>query len=453
MAYLEARAGIARAGVTYAGWAEPRFTITVGGTAQTANILHDSFVVQRSIRSAAATMRFRCVNFTPTLGQRVEVLGCTPNERLFSGAIVRRTQRIQMGLTAIYECEAVNDIWLLDFLQPYGVMGPRGLRQALEYLCTTWAPDFRVGFVASGLANVPTTTFTGSRRPSDIISDWVSTNDGAYWRVRPDRTIDVFTASTVPDGNGLTIINGTAVSAFSEMSDIAQITTQVASVGQTTTLTSAYRANASTLSVAECAIFDPAGGKVLAPSGVGIYSAVSAASGAGTLTLTTALTTDLAADTPVAYLNIQGDLTAISDLSTALAVTNGTAERWLLDPSTTYAAATARAIAFLGANNEAASTIRYRTTERRVEPGQAVAVNITAPITLAATYVITDVETTIRSGRQTSLRADLWHQVTAVQRDLPIWSRLFYSTAPTVGARQAAALPVTTPPGFLGGVR
>jgi hypothetical protein len=131
----------------------------------------------------------------------------------------------------------------------------------------------------------------------------------------------------------------------------------------------------------------------------------------------------------------------------------GQAERWLLDPTTTAAGATTRAIAVLSAYNTGTSVIRYRTTERHVQPGQAVIINITAPITLADTYVITDVVTTARAGRTTTSRPDLWHEVTAVQVDLNIWSRMFYGMAPTQAAALVATYPVTPPPGFLSGVR
>jgi hypothetical protein len=449
MAYLEARAGIARAGVTYGGWAAPRWTITVAGTTRTTDILHQGFTIRRGINSPVATMRFRAVGWVPATGSRVIVQYSTPNEWLFSGTLVRRTYRLQYGLTAIYDCEVVSDAWLLDLRRPYGVMSGRGLRPALEWLRANWAEDFRIGSVPSSLADVPDASFAGDRRPSEIISGWVAQNANTYWRIRPDRTIDVFTAATLPDGNGLTIINGTVIGEFIEQADLAQIVTRVTALGPATVTTAAVSAGATSVPVADCSVFSGDGGFAVVAGGLTNYIARSAASGAGTLTLDTAFGVDVPAAAPIAFASIQTDLDAVSDLSTLLDG-NGTAEQWLVDAGTTPAAVVKQAIAFLGSANEETSTIRYRTTERRVAPGQAVIVNITVPVTLAKTYVVTEVETVVRAGRDTATRADLWHTVTAVQYDLNIWSRMFYSTPPTAAQPYTGPL---TPPGFLSGVR
>jgi hypothetical protein len=377
-------------------------------------------------------MRFQARGWVPALGQRVTVLYCLPDEYLFAGTIVRRTRRIQVGLTTIYDCEVVSDAWALDFKRPYGVYGGRGLRPALAELLAASAPNFRCGFIPSTCADVPVTTCAGDRRLSDIINGWVSLTANANWRIRPvSRAIDVFTAANLPDGNGLAVLNDTNISDLTETSDLSQVATKVYSVATGTVTTAAARAGGTSLPVAECGVFAAlvaSTGSVLLPRGIATYTARSAASGAGTLTVT-ALPWDVPEGTPVAFVKILADASATTALATLTGL-DGVAERWLLDPTTNAAGATTRASAVLAAYAEGTSVVRYRTTERRVQPGQVVVFDITAPITLADTYVITDVVTTPRGGRTTTSRPDLWHEVTAVHVDLSLWSQLKYGSTP-----------------------
>jgi len=462
MAYLEARAGIARAGVTYGGWAAPRFTITVGGTVRTTEVLRDGFALQRALNAPGATMRFRATDWTPVPGQRVAVQYCTPNETWFGGFVARRTMRVQAGVPTIYDCEVVSDVWLMDFLRPYGRVHATGLRPALEWLLgrfTDGNPDFTVGSVPSTTADIAETLLDGSRTVSQVITDWVTQTDGAYWRLCPvRRAVDVFLVSSLPDSNGDTLIDNSAVSQLVVQHDIAQVATRVRCVNGGSQITATASLGATVIPVEDCSQFlstVPAGSGTVAyalysPHGTQGYTGTTAASGAGSLTAPS-IDEEYPQGMTVRHGIAVTDTAASEALSLVMDAHSsaGIAERWLADDAAKADACMARATGYLSQSGSATATLRYLTTNRWVTPGQAVIANITTPETVAGTFVVASVVTTPR-GRGTATRADVWHEVTAVQIDRTMWARLFYSIPPTPAAAIVATYPINTmPPGFL----
>jgi hypothetical protein len=81
MAYLQARSGVCRSGVTYAGWTPPSITLSINGTDRTNKVVRDgNFVLTGKADGSGspATLTFTVKSITPaaySLGARTGTVG------------------------------------------------------------------------------------------------------------------------------------------------------------------------------------------------------------------------------------------------------------------------------------------------------------------------------------------------------------------------------------------
>lgn len=115
MAYLQARAGIARSGVTYAGWTPPAVKVTINGTDRTSSVLAEEWAITLR-RDAPPSFTFRVKDFTPTLWHDVVVYYATPNDYLFAGTLLQVEAAPVAPNSSVlqWSCMAVGYEWLIN---------------------------------------------------------------------------------------------------------------------------------------------------------------------------------------------------------------------------------------------------------------------------------------------------------------------------------------------------
>ena len=114
MAYLQARSGIARSGVTYAGWTPFSPEFRVSGTVRAP--LFEDFEIQETLDSSPGRMTFRAnaAVYHPAVGSSVTFAWAKPNGYWFGGTLLHRTYRLDKHGGAIWICEATDNTWLMD---------------------------------------------------------------------------------------------------------------------------------------------------------------------------------------------------------------------------------------------------------------------------------------------------------------------------------------------------
>lgn len=438
MAYLEARAGLARAGVTYSGFAAPRFQITVSGVDRTSAFLKDGTwsiidtindglsVFQSTVRGSAS--------WTPTVGTPIDVLYCTPDEYLFRGHIMRVTTRAQMGQSAIYNLEASDQGWMIDRKDPpwghYG-QGTQGINTALQLLINSFTyhsvgslaltiDGFAPGHIPNSLGAMPERHYDGmGPRLRSILTD-VADAIGGYWRCnRRSRTIDLFVPGSGTDTNQPVLVNSSTVRNLSYIQDGTQIRNYNLVVGGGTPTTSIAGYGTYFVPVSEVGWFQNSTGTTAYAEGVGPFYVSSVvdgrASGVGSLIVSSIGTTfQLKADIPlntmirVAY----GPFAIVTKESQQWGVTLGCTSfdgyqgHTRRELSANYATVQSLAYATYNIYNKPLGSLEYTTTDRWVRPGMVVSASISSPAAIQGSFIVEEVVTTPRLITGTVVECD-----------------------------------------------
>ena len=388
MAYLQARSGIARSGVTYCGWTPPSITCYVGGVDRTANTLHGGWTLTTRSDGTPSTLAFVAKGFTPALGADVKICYATPDDYWFGGTLAQMTALVQSDTRVWWQCTAVGYQWLLNRYDPvlaqYASTSAGTIIADLLYRFTDGG--FKVGYCPSSLGNL-TIQFTYEQAWDAIVR--VAKAVGATPRIRPERRIDVYV--TYPETAPATVTEDSfLLDSFAYAKDLTQVRTRVLYEGRGTVASSAVAAGATTVPVSDIGMFPDSGSAVSGRSQF-TYSGRSAMSGAGSLTGCSGVLYDIAADDEVKLVVVSTDAAATTALATLLGGgLSGQATAHVQDGRLSSSEATARASAelatFGGALEEAGFT--YVNHVRHARAGMPVTLAVATPVAVAGTFTL-----------------------------------------------------------------
>lgn len=395
MAYLEARSGLARAGVTYAGWCAPRWTGTIAGTTRTGALCYDNFEITHKLDAPSTfTVAIKGSVVVPVAGQKIAILYATPNEVLFSGVIVRASLRVQRGEAAIYTCACVDVSWLLDMgARPVFTVGRMGVNSLVRYVLDTFADSsFTPGLIDAAVGDVEGFTADGSETITGVFRR-LAKSVNAYMRINAhERTVDIFTAATAYEGNASTWTNSALVEQLEWVVDLSQVRTRVNVVGGGGLSVAAVTAGASTIAVDDTSKYNATGGNIIVPGGKATYTGRSTASGPGSLTGVTGLGVDVQENVRVRVLATEFDSAAATALASTLGEGTGLVDEWVDDERLTDAEAHAKALSDLAMFGYVVDEITGDAgRDRWIRPGQVRSMTVTSPVTITEDFVVREV--------------------------------------------------------------
>lgn len=412
MAYLQARSGIARAGVTYAGLCASSFVLTVNGA--TRPLLARGFSVTETLTNDAGRLTFEADAdlYTPTVGQAVTFLLATPNWYQFAGTIVRCEIDGDKSKVQRWRCEAVDNTWLMDrHSKVTYTYYDTGFSTIIGHILANYTDGgFSVGYCPMTLGTLARIDFY-NESVSGAFNRLASAAE-AQWFVDAERRVYFF--DTLPDGNAPTISNSSKYRNVVYGRDLSQVRTQILVFAGGSRTTEPVPTGASAIPVEETRWYqsDELLGTIL----VGTHSydyvvgSVSTMSGPGSINLSGGtVEEDIPQGTLVRVQVFYQDLTAIANLAATLGGgLLGFATHVIDNPELTYAEALIVAEADIENFGSALTTLDAETSptaglERFLQAGQLLTVNITDPITASATLRVQRVTTDMHDGLTASV--------------------------------------------------
>lgn len=383
------------------------FSATIAGTARV--IDQESLQITHRL-SAPSTASFAVRGFTPAEFSDVQLYnGGTGGVRLFGGTATRiHYEAVRIGDDPWHQVECVDYAgFLLNrykrvTAQYHGLSVNTILRRLLEDFTNG---GFRVGYCPSSLGTI-----------HRLVLDDVSVTDaieqlaaecGGFWDVDADKRVHLFDDPDHLSADGITLDNssGNFVRPTVQV-DGEGIATRVIVLGNSTETTAAMVTGATSIGVEDVSPFvgqSSSAGTALCEGMVLTYTAVSARTGAGTLTVS-GVTTDVPAGAEIRVRAMVEDTSAQTDLATALGGgLSGVAELTLamhVDRDLAVDVATAE----LAKRKTAFKSLTYATYDQVHDgaqgtvPGQTVTVDLTAPTTVSGTYRVQQVDIGLRHG-------------------------------------------------------
>lgn len=411
--YLEARSGIARSGVTYAGWAPPNVQVFIGGVNRIDNVDAVGFRITQALDGAASTCQLTLSGYTPTFGQRVMITYASPDQYLFVGTILR-IQGIARGASpdaVLWQCTSMGDTWLMDrYARVTKQYHDRGVGSIVADILATFTDGgFRIGYIPSSLGNL-TLEFTFEPVTSAI--DRIAKAVDGYWEIDPGtKCVSIF--DTYPDAALFPITNNPAIRVDSFGGDLSQVRTRVLFQGVSTPTSAPVAALATTVPVQDTAIFPPSG-QAFSGFSVMSYTGRTTQGGPGSLTGVTGLAHDLAEGDDVALLVDEGDAAAQAALAAVLGGgLSGIATHVIAKDDASAVEASERARADIALFKSAMTELTYGTiseSHRHVRAGRLQSVTLTAPFTISDTFRVQSV-TIVRVGGLKGRTVNLERQV------------------------------------------
>lgn len=393
MAYLQARANIARAGVTYAGWAPTAFTFKVAGTTRVIQHNQNSRFSIKEQLGQPGKMMFDAYGYTPTLGQTVQFMWSTPDAYQFAGTVTRRSMHLDKDDLPVWKCEATDNSWLMNrYAKVTAQYRSLGANTILATILGSFTDGgFKVGYCPSSLGDVSSINFENEDVSQAI--DKLAAAVGAYWLVDSERYVYMF--DTLPDGNALTVGNSTNIRQFDYDDDLTQLRNRTTVVGEGSTASSRAIAGSTELAVQDTTPFLSDGGTVIAERNVITYTGYTIASGPGSLTGCSGITHDVPEGARVRVYRQANDTTAQSDLAMTLGGgLSGVVAHFIDDDGLTDSEAALLAAEDVASFADAPSGLEYDVIDRVSLIGKTVAVNVTTPITVNDNYRIQSVTLT-----------------------------------------------------------
>lgn len=400
MAYYQARSGVCRSGVTYAGWTPPSVTLKINGTDRTSSVVMDgNFALTLHADGTPATMTFTLKTITPSVGQDVALFFATPNDYIFGGTLLQAEAITQSAKTncVFWHCTAVGYQWLLDrydrILARYKSVGVNTMVADILYRYTDGG--FRVGYIPSSLGNL-TMDFTFETVTGAL--NRIAKAANAFWQVGPvdgtSRIVDLF--DTYPQTSPATVTESAIIAdQLHYRPDLTQVRTRTMFQGEGSTVSTATPYGSSSIPVDDVAPFLPSGGSVISGRSIMTYSGVSTASGSGSLTGISGLLDDLSVGDSVNIIVTSTDSAATTALATRLGGgLSGQATNYLSDQRLSATEAAARGatdLAIFDAPLEEAGWT-YKSVKRWLRVGQSVTLSITNPITVSGSFLIQTVQ-------------------------------------------------------------
>jgi hypothetical protein len=396
MAYLQARSGIARSGVTYCGWTPPSVKAYVNGTDRTALILRDSWTLTTRADGTPATFTFQLKTITPAVGQDVKVTFATPNDYLFAGTLLQASAAPEApdSPALVWNCVAVGYQWLLDRYNPvlaqYDSTGVGTIAADILYRFTDGG--FRIGYCPSSLGNL---TMPFTFEPVWTALQRLAKAANAVCELAPDRVVNIYPAGTYPEA-ALADVTGATIleQSLNYQEDLTQVRTRTLYQGLGTTAAALTPAGSATVRVNATSMFSTGGGSAISGRSLFTYTGLTVETvvgGPGTLTGCSGILYDIAANDPVDVIVDVTDGAATTALATLLGGgLSGQAINVLQDGRLSVSEATARATADLATFGSALEEtgFTYKTPKRYVRAGRSVTLAVTTPLSIAGTFTI-----------------------------------------------------------------
>ena len=335
------------------------------------------------------------------MGQELRLADDGATRYLFAGTILRRRARNQPGLPVIWNMEAVDYQFLLNahalVFEDFEAVAVNTAVARILARYTDAAAGFRIGCTHAALGRI-TQRFDGAR-VTDAIAR-IATAAGAFWRVTPDKRLDVFT--DLPSGNDpQTLTNQTAAEGLDYEEGIQQTRTRVIAEGggsQTTALVARGAATIPVDDVTGYVVGAVSAPKVRVQGMLLSYTGTDARSGSGSLTGCTGIVRDIPQGARVAYAHQRDDTTAQSTLATRLGggLSGVLVHRETSHPIQSVAEAEDITAADLGVFKHPLEGLTYRIVNPHYRPGLTVAASITRPFAITGTFRIQQVRSVFR---------------------------------------------------------
>ena len=370
MAYLHARAGIARSGVTYCGWTPPAFKVYIDGTDRTSSVLIEESTITLNAESPA-TFAFTVRNLIPTYGNDVKVAFASPDDYWFAGTLLQIQLRYINPTTFVYDCMATGYEWLIDrydlVLAEYQSRGVNFI--VGDIIARFTNGSFRVGYCPSSLGSL-TMEFTYETVMGALKR--IAKACAAQLDIAFNRTVNVYL--TYPDAAYTTLTSSLIqLETFRSSTDLSQVRTRVLMQGRGSTATANTPLGSTSLPVAETQPFSSAGGTAVSGRNQITYTGLSVVNGAGSLTGVTGISYDIAENDAVDVLATATDAGMNAQLAILLGGgMSGQATHYKQDGRLSLSEATARATADLTAFGNALTNVQfiYRTYVRHLKAGR-----------------------------------------------------------------------------------
>ncbi len=423
MAYLQARSGIARAGVTYVGVSWPTCVVYINSTAR--RVMRRDFKITQRADGSPDVFEFwiRDSIYTPVVGNDIKVTYATPNDYLFGGTLTARTiQPMRPGTThLVWHCVAIGYRWLMDryevaLAQYYN----RGYREIVSDLLARYTDGgFRVGYIPSAFGNI---TIGFDLEPLSDCLDRLAKSQNALWEVTAERIVNMYTS--YPDAALPTITQANA-SRFGYTEDLSQIRTRVRVRGIGTAADGRTASGATILAVEDTSVF-PAIGTVQAGTNIVSYTSLSTSSGPGNLLGCAGIVIDIESGTPVNLLVTAIDAAKQASLATRLGGGLSGQATHVISEDATSSEATNRATSDLGTFGTPLPDVNFSTKFRYLKPGRPVTISVTDPASISETLTIQEVTIT-PSGMVQGAIVDVWRHALAsryVRQVVPVLQQL-----------------------------
>lgn len=415
MAYLQARSGIARSGVTYCGWTPPSVKAYINGVDRSSSILRDSWSLTTRSDGTPSTFSFKVKTITPAVGQSVTVTYATPNDYLFAGTILQLSAAPETPSSAAlqWQCVAVGHQWRLDrydlVTAEYGAASVFTI--ASDILDRFTDGDFRIGYCPESLGYIAMTfTFETVWKSLQRLAKAV----GAICELTPDGVINIYAAGTYPEAALATVTASSILArSLTYTADLTQVRTRTLYQGRGTTTAAPVTAGDTTVEVNDTGMFAEAGGSAVGGRNLFTYTTISTTSGAGSLTGCSGILYDIAAGEAVDLIVDVTDGAAETALATLLGGgLSGQATNYLQDGRLSESEATARASADLDTFGSALEDVAftYQTPQRYARAGRSVTLSVSSPLSVAGTFSIQAITLTPR-GVPSSTNFEFHQQV------------------------------------------
>lgn len=407
MAYLQARAGIARAGVTYAGLVPAAISVWVGGVDYTAlgYIEHETFEVGQAVNTPA-TCNFVVNGTTPVAGADVVVLRATPDKRLFGGTLMVPEVSFEgpASESVLWNCMADGYAWRLG----RGASITKSYRQVavntiVADVLVTSALDsgsegFRVGYVPSTLGYLDIDFVLANAY--DALTQIASAVQ-AELRISPDRIVSLY--HTSPSAPLATLEDDSEIwnVQYGEELSLARTVLELRCNKKQVTVTAdtVIWSNVPTdVEVSDISEFDPNGGLLIAGTARLLYTGTSRPafptapgnlSGPGTLNGVqgSAVMVELRANDAIDFIkNAFGDA---ASMSTRLGGLNGFVIRPLDNMS--LAEVSVRSAQEFSQYGQPPKRLKYETADMATEAGRVLSAAITSPAAVSGDFKIQSV--------------------------------------------------------------
>lgn len=201
---LQARSGIARAGVTRCGWSPPLVRLYIDGIDRTSLVLGEDW--ELTIQSdQPSTLAFRIKNFTPTTGKDVRLVFAAPDEYIFAGTIVQIEAHPAGPGSAylIWSCMAVDYRWLLDrYDRVFASYESVGANVIVHDILSRFTDGgFKKGRVSSALGNL-TIGFEFATVTEALLE--IASAVNGYLEITPYRRVNILGGSELAQVSALT---------------------------------------------------------------------------------------------------------------------------------------------------------------------------------------------------------------------------------------------------------